>query len=60
MKNTAASRIGTYSSNLCVMVGNFAGGMRGCLGHEVDGVDEFQGLLRVSWKKDVFVRFWEL
>ncbi len=54
------SEVFTYFPNLCFIVGDWAGGMIGCLGDEVDGTVEFQDFVSMSWKIDVFVRFWEL
>ncbi len=50
----------THSPNLRAIVDDLAGGTIRCLGDEVDGADEFQYFVYVSWKKDIFVRFWEL
>ncbi len=45
----------SYSPDLCVAVGDSTGGTIRCL-----GADKFQSFVRVSWKKEVFVRSWEL
>ncbi len=50
----------SYSPNLLTMVGNLAEGTTRYLGDKVGGTDKFQDFVHVSWKKDVFVGFWEL
>ncbi len=50
----------TYIPNLHARVGDLTECIITCLRGEVGGADEFPNFVCVNWKKNVFVRFWEL